>query len=366
MPTRTDPKTSRTVATSQSPVAGLRIDPAHGPLQLSETAEAGIDLGSVPNLVAEPGSVREIVVRHADDLQLHLAERLREIERREVELEQFRNHLQLAEQTARGWVEEWDQELKRRDRELQLRSDEVSTRAAALATTEIVTEKELADRKMALDQQAASLELRHAEIAERTARLASEQAALQQAMERIAAQRRQDEELHRSRRQQFESLCQADRAQLERSFAQLARHRQALDERETKLDHREQTLSTTHRKKRATPASPVSLAETERQARVAYDCRVALENRWIAGQLWLRLVRSKMLDDEALAVALANVRAQLAAQFERERDTLEELKIAIARAAAPAIKRSVGERAAKANVRDQRRSMSKSTATNSR
>lgn len=286
----------------------------------------------VPCFAVEPSAdVPDIVVRHADDIALHLAQRLREVEQRELAAIEFEARLQEAEAAARVWVCQRDMELSALERELQLRSDEVTTQSAAVAAAQIAAEQEIASQHDALRQREAELERLSSELTEREERLHGERSALDQAMERFRADRRREEELQRSRQQKWQALIDSDRAQAERTLVNLQKHRQALDERERNLTAREQAAQTSWsagKLGRQESSDDISLSVLRAEA--ARDHRLALEQRWIAGQLWSRLAGSGLAGDDELQDALEQVRRQLEMLYRRERAALEELQSALA------------------------------------
>jgi hypothetical protein len=287
---------------------------------------------TTPHFIVEPpDAVPEIVVNHAYDLSLHLAERLREVERRELAVAEYETKLQEAEAGARVWVFQRDMELSALERELQLKSDEIQTQSAAVAAAEIAAEQEFRSQQAVLRQREAELDQLAAELTDREERLHSERSALDQALDKLRAERRRDEELQRSRQQKWQVLLEGDRAQAERTLINLQKHRLALEERERALNAREQ----------APPALSLRTAEGRREehqdlslsvlrAEAARDHRLALEHRWIAGQLWARLAGSALASDDELQDSLENVRGQLEMMYRREREALEDLQSSLA------------------------------------
>jgi hypothetical protein len=304
----------------------------------SEPAEGESEpWAEAPLFVADPPeSIPEIVVHHADDLARHLAERLQEVERREVEVARYHEELTLAEAAARAWVMQSDQDLTQRERELKLREDDVSTREAAVAAAEIASQEELRARWTELEQHSASLEQRDAELHDCAERLAAERNALDEAVEKLHAQRRREEELTRSRHQQWQTLVEADRGQLERAMANLQRHRAALDQRERALDAKGKARSKSGAGFRpAAKDSPgtLPLDSALERTQAVRDHRAALEHRWVAGQLWSRLVGRALTSDEQLQESLAQVRSQLEVLYRREREALKEARNSVLAAA---------------------------------
>jgi hypothetical protein len=176
------------------------------------------------------------------------------------------------------------------------------------------------------------LEHTAAQLSEREERLHSERAALDQAMDKLRAERRREEELHRSRQQKWLALMEADRAQAERTSASLQKHRLALEERERACNAREQAAT-------ALPAREIAGRELRSshhlelsalRAEATRDHRLALEHRWIAGQLWARLAGSGLAGDGELQDSLENIRGQLEMMYRREREALEELQSSLA------------------------------------
>jgi hypothetical protein len=298
---------------------------------LSDAAASADDV-SPPSFRADPSdAVPEIVVHHADDIAQHLAERLRDVERRELAAAEYEAKLQEAETAARVWVCQRDMELSALERELQLKSDDVRTQAAAVAAAEFAAEQEIRQRHDELRQRAAELERTAASLADREERLHGEQSALQQAMDRLRAERRREEELYRSRQQKWNVQMEADRAQAEKIAANLHKHRLALEERERALSEREQaaTLPSSNITSRY-PQPDLSVELSVVRAQAARDHRLALEHRWIAGQLWTRLASSGLAGDDELQDSLEQVRGQLEMMYRREREALEDLQESLA------------------------------------
>lgn len=299
---------------------------------VNEQPEPTAENISTPSFRAEPSdAVPEIVVHHADDIAQHLAERLREVERRELAAAEYETKLQEAEAAARVWVCQRDMELSSLERELQLKSDDVRTQAAAVAAAELAAEQEIRERHGGLRQREAELERAAAQLSEREERLHSEQAALAQAMDKLRAERRREEELYRSRQQKWNAQMEADRAQAERIAANLQKHRLALEERERSVNAREQSVAITGQNlvaRETKSSNSVELSALRAQA--ARDHRLALEHRWIAGQLWTRLASSRLAGDEELQDSLENVREQLDMMYRREREAIENLQSLLA------------------------------------
>jgi hypothetical protein len=123
---------------STEPSASTRIDPPHeaagedtpeapsprrrarrAPVAAAAVASETEEHVETPRFVLQPAdAVPEIVVNHAYDLSLHLAERLREVERRELAAVEHETKLQEAEAAARVWVCQRDLELSAWEREL--------------------------------------------------------------------------------------------------------------------------------------------------------------------------------------------------------------------------------------------------------
>lgn len=300
--------------------------------QLSVDVAVGAEVVSPPSFRAEPDdAVPEVVVHHADDIAQHLAERLRDIERRELAAAQYEAKLQEAETAARVWVCQRDMELSALERELQLKSDDVRTQAAAVAAAELAAEQEIRQRHDELRQRSAELERTAAALAEQEERLHGEQSALQQAIDRLRAERRREEEIHRSRQQKWNAQMEADRGQAEKIAANLHKHRLALNERERALSGREQAVpfpvpDVTRRSAASEHLVELSVLRTQ----AARDHRLALEHRWIAGQLWTRLANSGLASDDELQDSLEQVRSQLEMMYRREREALEDLQESLA------------------------------------
>jgi hypothetical protein len=192
------------------------------------------------------------------------------------------------------------------------------------------------------------LERRDAEFAEQEERLHGERAALDQAADKLRAERRRDEELHRARQQKWLAMLEADRTQAERTLINLQKHRDSLDQRERSLAAKEALLES--------PPPAVRLSETRQpaikaerdaaatacetgsradldvsvlRAEATRDHRLALEHRWIAGQLWTRLVGSGLADDDELQESLKQIRGQLDVLYRREREALEVVRSAL-------------------------------------
>lgn len=66
------------------------------------------------------------------------------------------------------------------------------------------------------------------------------------------------------------------------------------------------------------------------RAQATRDHRLALEHRWIAGQLWARLAGSGLAGDDELQDSLEQIRGQLEMMYRREREALEELQASLA------------------------------------
>jgi hypothetical protein len=283
-----------------------------------------------PVFRADPSdAVAEIVVHHADDIALHLTERLQEVERRELAAQHYETQLQEAEAAARVWVCQRDLELSALERELQLKSDEVQTQFAAVAAAELAAEQEMRLRHNELRQREAECERVAAQLSEREERLHGERAALDQAMDTFRAERRREEELQRSRQQKWLALMEADRAQAERTSASLQKHRLALEQRERACLAREQAFPARDLANRE-PRPSQHLELSVLRAEAARDHRLALEHRWIAGQLWARLAGSGLAGDDELQDSLENVRGQLELMYRREREMLEDLQSSLA------------------------------------
>ena len=294
-----------------------------------EAASANV---ATPEFRPEPAdAVPEIVVNHAHDLALHLAERLREVERRELAAAEYETKLQEAEAAARVWVCQRDLELSALERELQLKEDEIKTHSAAIAAAELAADEESRQRQERLGHREAELERSAAELTTREEQLHAQQAALDQAAEKLRAERRKDEELHRARQQKWHALMEGDRAQAEKIAANLHKHRLALEQRERDLSLREQVLAKQSRECASRKSeSDNSVEVSVLKAQAARDHRLALEHRWIAGQLWARLTSSGLAGDDELQDSLEHVRSQLEMLYRREREALEELQSSLA------------------------------------
>jgi hypothetical protein len=294
------------------------------PPTLSDSDEASHD--QTPNLpgfrIEPPGGLPEIVVRHADEIAGFLAERLQEVERRELQVAEFERQVKEAETAARLWVAERDQELSARERALHIREDELSTQQASIAAAELALEQESASQRAALVEEAQQLERQRELLAEREAQLVEREAALAIAQERLSADRRHAEEQQRAREQQWQRHLVAQQEQQRRRTEHLHRHRASLDARERAIAEREQAISGS--------IATTNVDAVAAQASAAHEHRLALEHRYVATELWKKLVASRMHDDEALQQALVRTRQQLQSQFERERAALLDVQHAIA------------------------------------
>jgi DNA repair exonuclease SbcCD ATPase subunit len=262
------------------------------------------------------------------------------VERRELAAAEYETKLQEAEAAARVWVGMRDLELSTLERELTLKSDELITQAAALAASEIAAENELRAQRAVLDKKSADLENRLAELTQREERLHSERTALDQAMDKFRAERRREEETHRSRQQKWHTLFEADRAQAERALANLQKHRQSLEQREAAVAQREVLAEPPPKRVALAPpdSAPTAIASMGLsiallRAEATRDHRAALEHRWVAGQLWSRLVGSALASDDELQDSLERVREQLELMYHRERTALEQLRDSLAETA---------------------------------
>jgi hypothetical protein len=204
----------------------------------------------------------EILRYHAVDLAYHLADRLQEVERRELAAAEFESRLKEAEAAAQAWVAEQDfeflareRELQRREEELRLRNDDTRTAAAAAAAAEISADEELSRRCEELDLRQQQLESRLRELHRLEERLGGK------------------------------AIFAGD----------------------------------------AACDSPLSLEVRRRELEAIRDHRLAVEQRWIAGQLWLKIVQSGVATRQELLAALDELREQLAELYARERQSLEQL-----------------------------------------
>jgi hypothetical protein len=200
------------------------------------------------------------------------------------------------------------------------------TQSAAVAAAELAAEQEIRARYAELRAQQASLERQAAELAEREELLHGERSALDQALDKLRAERRREEELHRSRQQKWYSLVEADRTQAERTLTNLQQHRQRLEERERALNARDQAAVSDRDLMSRAPRSEDHPDLAVLRAEAARDHRLALEQRWIAGQLWVRLAGSGLVGDSELQDSLGKVRRQLEMLYRREREALEDIQ----------------------------------------
>lgn len=301
-------------------------------MPLASSSEAVERFVDAPRYVVESSEpLADIVVQHIDDLSLHLAARLREVEERELALSEFHARFQEAEAAAQAWVSERERELMARERSVQLREEEVVTLAAAVAAAELAGDEDLAGRRRAMEQQERECEARLERCQQREQRAQAEQAALDQAAEKLRADRRREDETLRARRQVWQTQMEADRAQAERIASQLKRHRLALDERERALVEREHTID---RRVVSSPPAGSLLERRRAEVQAAHEHRVAAEHRWVAGQLWQRLVHSQLASDEQLGQSLQQLQDQLHQLYRRERESLEQLRRAVLEATA--------------------------------
>jgi hypothetical protein len=109
----------------------------------------------------------------------------------------------------------------------------------------------------------------------------------------------------------------------------LQKHRLALEQRERACIAREQAFPA-RELVNCEPRPSQHLELSVLRAEAARDHRLALEHRWIAGQLWTRLAGSGLAGDDELQDSLENVRCQLEILYRREREMLEDLQSSLA------------------------------------
>lgn len=266
-------------------------------------------------------------VRHAEQLADILMERLREVERREVQATEFSERLEHAEQAAKQWVIQQETEFRNRDQALRFKEDELTTKLAALAAEELNRDARWRERETNWQQEIQAAEERVRASHELATTTAQQAQALTAARKEWEADRRRAEEQLDRLRQQVQSARQRQEWQQQRLLEQLRIHREALEQQERRLVFREMALEQSDRDHARSERLALDAARVK--ATAAHDRRLATEQRWIAGRLWKLLLKTLPLPQRELEQSLVEVQRELETAFQHELEEITQLRAAI-------------------------------------
>jgi hypothetical protein len=306
----------------------------------------------------DPDVRREQLELQAAQLAEHLRERLREVDRREAQLNSRVAQFEADLRTSRVWLREQEHELVAREAELTRQLEDLQLgrptsdsgeppRALAIADTPdartanslpaqeiaereqavILKENDLRERRFELDRNVAALRHSQALWEQQQER---ESVALAKERERLAAEFAERWAEHEAQLRQAETLLREQSLQIERDRTALLADRRAWDERrqaqETTLRERESAQRAQVDEQRERLAARSEWIERERAGleQVRSDItalhRQALEMRLAAEQLWAQ-INGRMTPVE-ITQSIAQIRKKLAEHYRLEESEL--------------------------------------------
>lgn len=227
---------------SQEPAAGARvtrIDPAH-PIRSKEPLE----LAAVPRELAliaagEVGShAGEQIRTQASQLAGHLRAKQQQIDHREAQLNARIAQLEREVRTSRLWCAEREHLFIERERELEQEIFELQQEIKAFTASEVSAYAELDEHRAELREREADLAAREHRLCAGQMQVAEEAASLRVAIERLTSERAEHERQATASAQQLELRETQFAEQQQRLLANLARHRDALDQQREELGGR--------------------------------------------------------------------------------------------------------------------------------
>jgi chromosome segregation ATPase len=297
-----------------------------------------------------PEARRELLEMQANQLSEHLRERLREVDRREAQLNARVAQMESDLRSSRVWLREQEHEFAEREAELRRQLDDSRLlgegQTAAVDRTDAesdpttlaeresqvqLKENELRERRFEIERQGAAL--RHAqqlwdqEKSRQEAELARER-------ERLARQfREQSAERDAQLRSAEENVAEANR-QLVQDRAELAADRRAWEERRQAqaeaLDERIKTAEDELADRRQRLDARTDWIEMQKngleqvRGEIAALHRQSLEMRLAAEQLWAQV--SGRLTPAEVSQSIANLRLKLADHYRLEEESLSAKK----------------------------------------
>ncbi len=330
--------------------------PAQSPLEVIE--EASVDLIAAVTGQSEAAR-REQLELQANQLSEHLRERLREVDRREAQLNARVAQLESDLRSSRVWLREQEHEFAEREAELrrQLEDAQVRGEAGALAGGGLACGAaedavDLDSARAELAERESGLGLKENELRERRFEVERQAAALRHAQQLWDQERsRQEAELSRERNRlahRFEEQsAQRDRQlrcaeqlvaeqseQFLRDRAELAADRQAWDERRKlqsqALDEQARSAAAELGDRRSRLDGRVEWIERQRagleqvRGEVTALHRQSLEMRLIAEQLWAQI--SSRVSPADVAHSIAQLRLKLAEHYRLDELALDGRK----------------------------------------
>ena len=369
--------TTTTAATTsdEAPPAGpmplisprrARIDPPH-----TVTDKAPTDVLASPSLlevIEEPSADliaavtglsdvarREQLDLQANQLSEHLRERLREVDRREAQLNARVAQLESDLRSSRVWLREQEHEFAERETELrrQLEDAQVRGEAGALAlagaqegTVDLdavqfelaeresslgLKENELRERRFEIERQAAAL--RHAQQLWEQER-SRQEAELARERDRLSRRYEEQSALRDRQLRQAEQLVAEQSEQLLRDRSELAADCQAWDERRRlqsqAIDEQTRAATAELEDRRARLDGRVEWIERQRagleqvRSEITALHRQSLEMRLVAEQLWAQI--SSRMSPAEVAHSIAQLRLKLAEHYRLEELALDAKK----------------------------------------
>ena len=343
---RVDPAHPVVAPSPSEPPAGEVDSHAEPPLPIDEPS---------PDLLAaiaglSPAARREQLELEAAQLGEHLRERLREVDRREAQLNARAAQLEADVRAGRVWIREREQEFHEREAQLcqqieDLKSrdpadgpgrpsdafglDEARQELAVRQNQVQLKENDLRERLMAADRHVAAL--RHAQQTWEQERTRQE-AELARERDRLAAAFRQETA---ERDQQLAALQQRlteQTLQLEVGRAELTADRQAWEKRRqvqaAALDERARSLEAEHDDRRQRLDARAAWVDEQKtgleqvRGEILALHRQVLESRLLAEQLWSQIT-GRMAAAEATQ-AIAQLRLKLTEHYKLEEQSLQE------------------------------------------
>jgi len=318
---------------------------------------------SLPEVVEEPSTDliaavtgqseiarREQLELQADQLSEHLRERLREVDRREAQLNARVAQLESDLRTSRVWLREQEHEFAEREAELRRQLDDAHVRGeAGAAVAETVdldqAHAELAERERQLQLKENDLRERRFEIERQSSALrhahqlweqerTRQESALARERERLARQFEQQSAERDAQLAAAERVVAEQSAQLVHDRGELAADREAWEQRQRaqsqELDQRAKDADAElagHRLRLEGRAEWIERQRTgleQVRSEITTLHRQSLEMRLIAEQLWAQI--GGRMSPAEVAHSIAQMRLKLAEHYRLEEQDLDAKK----------------------------------------
>jgi hypothetical protein len=327
-----------TFAAIVSPIAGMRVDPAHvmanAPEQAPPPQAPGRDHADVDDAAPAEAWAIELLPRlrlQGRQLAQLLEERRKDLDRREAQQQAQAACLDNQMRAARLWLAERHQELSEREARIAERERRVANLSSQLTAAEAYHESARLEAAQSIERSEQALDRRQAELERLQTRLESQASACDVAQQEVAEHRRREHERLVYERQQIDSHRADSMTTIRQAAADLERRRAAIEADAAALEQARAAMRETARRPspeqreiaRELDQIAQRMAAREQKLDAAEQAQVRAEEELVALRRELHQERQRMAeqartDRQELAARERSAMAELA----NERDSL--------------------------------------------